>query len=678
MNNETRMKIRKFFYVDGDDPDLAIAQKTALSKQIPLMYFILLVNTWGVAITHLDIAPSVLTVYIPILLTIACAVRILSWWKRGRHVLTSGDKAVAELRRTNRVAWLLAAVFAGWGICLAPYGDEFIQSHVAFYMGITVIGCIFCLTHLLSAALAVTLVVDTIFIAYFGLTGNDIFVAMAVDVGLVSLAMLTVLWVQFRDFTNLIISRRELQEKTDALERRELELLERHAETQVLSNENNRLANRDTLTALPNRRLFFSTLDAMISGLTDKDMPIYVGLIDLDGFKPVNDLYGHGTGDDLLIQVAARLSEVCSTDAFVARLGGDEYGFVVRTNDTEFTPALGKAICAAIDHPFVVNDTAIAITASVGVANSGDVTGDIARCLYEMADYALYQAKRNAPGTTVMFSAEHQRHRSRLLVIEQALSDGSIDQDITLAFQPIFDLRAGKIVAFEALARWKHEKLGMVSPTEFIPVAERLGMINHLTRVLLAEALSQAGTWPHDIGLSFNLSTRDLASSDQAMRLLALIAHSGIAPHRVDLEITETAMLTDLPRARAIAETFRNAGIGIALDDFGTGYSSLTHLHSMPLNKIKIDRSFVTGMETEAASAKIVKSLIRMCEDMKLDCIVEGIETAAEMRAIQRLGACFVQGYFISKPVTAEDARLLVANPVVQRNMGKIGGDNQA
>lgn len=648
------------FHVRDDDPTLATAQQAALSKHIPLMYFILLVNTWGVAITHLSVAPVFLTIVVPVAMTIACAIRMLQWGQRLRRPPPDACKAIAELRRTNRIAWGLAGIFAAWGIALTPYGDSFMQSHVAFYMGITVIGCIFCLTHLLPAALAVTLVVNIAFVAYFGLTGNAIFVAMAIDVGLVSVAMLMVLWVQYRDFTNLVVSRRELEDKKNALEKRELDLIEEQKQTEALSEENRKLANMDSLTGLANRRFFFANLDEMIGKAASGSDPIHVGLIDLDGFKPVNDVHGHTVGDTLLTQLAARLAQACHGRGLVARLGGDEFAFLVQTADLAAPKRLAEDICNLCREPFFISGTMIEVGASVGFANSA-LCGDVPGRLYEQADFALYQAKRHAPGTAVAFSSAHHQSLSRLTVIEQALRDGSVNQQISMAFQPIFDIENNAITAFEALARWHHPLLGAVSPAEFIPAAERLGHINHLTRTLLTMALQEARTWPRHIRLSFNLSARDLSSTDHAMRLLALIANSGVEPARIDLEITETAILTDLERARAIAEAFRSAGIGISLDDFGTGYSSLMHLHSMPLTKIKIDRSFVAKIERDAASAKIVQSLLRMAADMGFDCIVEGVESAAEMDTVRSLGGRFIQGYHISKPLNRDAASRLVA-----------------
>ncbi|MQY45202.1 EAL domain-containing protein [Rhizobiales bacterium RZME27] len=261
----------------------------------------------------------------------------------------------------------------------------------------------------------------------------------------------------------------------------------------------------------------------------------------VDGFKPVNDVHGHKAGDELLSQLASRLARTSHGRALVARLGGDEFAFLLQTADPAAPKKLAEEICGVCREPFVIADAMIEVGASIGFASSALSHEEMTR-LYDQADFALYQAKRNAPGTALAFSPEHHHSLSRLTVIEHAFRDGSVNQHISLAFQPIFDVANNTVTAFEALARWHHPVLGPVSPAEFIPVAERLGHIKQLTRTLLSMALQEARFWPHHIRLSFNLSARDLSSSDHAMRLLALIANSGIEPSRIDLEITETAI----------------------------------------------------------------------------------------------------------------------------------------
>ncbi|RYG98956.1 MAG: diguanylate cyclase, partial [Alphaproteobacteria bacterium] len=307
---------------------------------------------------------------VPLALTILCFYRILTWWYSIDSDCTA-PIAIKALKRTNRLAWVIAAAFTGWSLTLFEFGDAYMQSHVAFYMGITVIGCIFCLSHLRSAAFIVSLVVNVAFIGFFSETGNRVFVAMAVDVALVSVAMLVVLCVQYRDFTNLVAKQRE---------------------TQALSDENRRLANVDSLTGMPNHRCFFAELDIAFAEAQSKRKTFAVGLLDLDGFKPVNDIYGHAVGDQLLIEVGERLSRVCDK-VFVSRLGGDEFAFIVPDAESRDLFALGEEICALMRAPFLVSEAIVQISGSAGFAVYPEV-GNSSMQLYERADYALYQAKR--------------------------------------------------------------------------------------------------------------------------------------------------------------------------------------------------------------------------------------------------------------------------------------------
>ncbi len=225
------------------------------------------------------------------------------------------------------------------------------------------------------------------------------------------------------------------------------------------------------------------------------------------------------------------------------------------------------------------------------------------------------------------------------------------DVEMELVFQPIVDAMSEHTAGFEALARWQSPRLGWVSPADFIPAAERIGLIRPLTQALLVRALATARTWPDDIRLSFNLSAHDVCAAEGILPLIAIIENSGLPPHRIDFEITETAVTFDFVRAQQSIATLKAMGCGISLDDFGTGYSSLSHVHRLPLDKLKIDRSFVSDINENPVSHKIVKSLTGLCDDMEIACVVEGVETRAQLDSLRRLGCDFLQGYYFSKPM---------------------------
>ena len=633
-------KIRDFMSVPQDNPELLKAQYRAFSRQLPLMYFILLTNTWALAVTHHSIAPTWLTIYCPALFTLLCGIRVAGWW-RSRYVVPTPEIAFRALTRTNRLTSVLTIAFSAWALGLCPYGDSLARAHVAFYMAITVIACIFSLMHLRPAAFTVAIIANVVFIAFFGSSGNLTFMAMAANALLVTIAMMFILQANYRDFARMVDGRTSLK---------------------ALSNENFRLANLDSLTSLPNRRQFFARLDEEFLAAQAQGCRLAVGVIDLDGFKPVNDIYGHAVGDKLLIAVGERLAAACG-EAHLARLGGDEFALIVRdVDDTELLKRGGQ-ICAALRKTFELTEVTVQISGSVGFTVFPELASNATE-LFEQADYALYHSKRTSRGNAVLFSTEHEAEIHRNGKIERALRAADLDKELAVVFQPVVDARTEKAVGFEALARWTSPTLGHVSPDQFIPVAERAGIVNRLTRVLLEKALTVAAGWPDHVRLSFNLSNHDINSSEGVIRIIGIILKSGMDPRRIDFEITETAIMRDFEQAHSAINTIKTFGCGISLDDFGTGYSSLSQLHALPLTKIKIDRSFVTQLHQRPASYKIVKSLIALSRDMGLGCVIEGVETEQELKALLRLGGFEIQGYYYSPPLPASGLAAFLDAPI--------------
>lgn len=622
-----------FMSVPSDNPALLKEQYRAFARQMPMMYFILMTSTWAVAATHMATAPLWLTIGLPSLFTAASFARILHWW-RSRNIEPTPEAALHALRRTNRLAFIIAAVFTGWSYMLFPYGDAYAQSHLAFYMSITVISCIFCLMFLRSAAVMVTVIVNGTFIPFYALTGQPTFIAIAVNIALVSAGMLVILMVNYRNFA---------------------EMVDAHARTEALSNENLRLANLDSLTGLPNRRAFFAHLQAVWERASTTRTRIAVGVLDLDGFKPVNDIYGHSTGDKLLVEVGGRLAGLETGETRFFRLGGDEFAFVTTDLcETEVLVSLGAEICRVLQEPFALPAATVQISASVGAAVHPD-SASSPETLFDHADYALYHGKRTRRGTCTLFSNAMDAQIRREALIEQVLKQADMDEELSVVFQPIVDSSSGRTIGFEALARWDSPVLGRVPPGEFVPVAERGGFVGRLTRTLLRKAVATAEHWPAGMRLSFNLSAHDLNTEESVLAIAAILGRSSFDSRRIDFEITETAFAHDFEQVRRSIETLRTMGCGISLDDFGTGYSSLTRLHALPLTKIKIDRSFVKDLHKNPASLKIVKSLLALSRDMHLDCVVEGVETREEMEALAKLGAILIQGYFYSPPVAADE-----------------------
>ncbi|PSO23363.1 bifunctional diguanylate cyclase/phosphodiesterase [Bradyrhizobium sp. MOS002] len=630
----------ELFRVPADNPELMRAQFDAFSKQIPLLYFILITNTIAVAYTYVPLAPPSLSMIVPAVLIAMTGFRTF-WWLRQRRVVRNDADILRNLRLTNWIAAPIAAGFTVWSFALYPYGDPFAKSQVAFYMAVTVIGCIFSLMHLRSAALIVTLVVDVPYVLFFWATGEPTLKAIAVNNLLVSGAMVTVLFIYYRDFADLVASRKSL--------------LAQQAATQALSDENFRLANLDSLTELPNRRRFFAELSSAFADAERRKVRVAVGIIDLDGFKPINDNYGHSVGDRVLIEAGRRIREVCEgfgpQRVEFARLGGDEFGLVVCGDpDDADLMRLGERIGEQVKLPYQLDTAHTGLSCSIGFALFPQ-SATTAEALYECADYSLYHAKRHLRGRTVIFSSELEAEIRSRGVIENLLRTADFSTEMDLVFQPIVDAMSEHTAGFEVLARWHSSRLGLVSPADFIPAAERIGLIRPLTQALLVRALATARTWPDHIRLSFNLSAHDVCSPEGILPLITIVEKSGLPPHRIDFEITETAVTFDFVRAQQSIAALKAMGCGISLDDFGTGYSSLSHVHWLPLDKIKIDRSFIADVNDNPVSHKIIKSLTGLCDDMEIACVAEGVETRAQLDTLRRLGCDFIQGYYFAKPM---------------------------
>ncbi len=620
--------IRGFMSVQSENPELLKAQYRAFTRQMPMMYFILLSSTWALAITHFGVAPSWLTTGGPLLLTCGCLLRVV-FWLRTRHFEPSPELAYAALKRANRLAGFIAISFTLWSFALVPYGDAYLRSHVAFYMAITVISCIFCLMYVRSAAFIVALIVNGAFVAFFISTAQPTFVAIAVNLLLVCAGMMSILLTNYRNFESMVVSR----QRSDAL-----------------STENFKLANLDSLTGLANRRAFFAALEVELEKARLSGNRLALGVMDLDGFKPVNDLYGHSVGDRLLVEVAIRLSDVLKAST-PFRLGGDEFAIIAPLPpESDQLVINANAITARLREPYHMPEGTVHISASMGIAVFPDLALSREQ-LFDRADYALYHAKKKQRGRAVLFNSDLEKQINTDAKIESVLKQANLDKELSLVFQPIVDIRNQVTLGFEALARWDSPTLGKVSPAYFIPIAERAGIVSSLTRPLFRKALAAANRWDPCLRLSFNLSAHDLNSESGVLSLIGIIESSGFDPRRLDLEITETAFTHDFEQVSQSVAMLRCLGCGISLDDFGTGYSSLTRLHALPLTKFKIDRSFVTNLHQSPSSYKIVKSLLTLSADMGLDCVIEGVETEEELAALIALGGISVQGYLFSPPL---------------------------
>lgn len=620
-----------------DAPELILAQWRAMSRQVPLLYAMLLSNTLLVAGTHFTVAPIELTLYVPIILAITCIVRV-AFWARHRNRAATFEEAKRALRAMVWVGAALAIGFVSWSLSLFPYGDAYLQAQIGFYLGITCLGCMLCLMHVKAAALTVGIFVLVPFTIFFSASGQVAFVGIAINLAVVIAVLIIILLANNRDFAALVASRNEMAH--------------RQSETQRLLDENHRLANMDSLTGLPNRRSFGRHLTETLRRAEETGTSIAVARLDLDRFKSVNDIFGQNAGDRVIIAVARRIEALHRNGTLVARLAGNSFALIMEGElDEKALAHFGDVLCQAMRTSFDLPGGIIRLSASAGFATS--VPGDTADSLYDRADYATSVAKRDARGTAVVFSESHASEIKQVRRMEHLLHTANLSEEIYILLQPQFDVALGATTGFEVLARWRSPILGEVSPAEFIPMAERTGQINKITQIVLRQAMEASVHLPRPIRLSVNLSAHDIGSAT-AIDAIASQLGTSEAPCRIDFEITETAVMRDLRQANQSLLTLLGLGARIALDDFGTGHSSLTHVQKLPLHRIKVDRSFVVEVINDPASRAIIKTMIDLGRNLGISCVFEGIETEEQLDALMGLGGTVMQGYLFGRPMTAE------------------------
>ncbi len=417
----------------------------------------------------------------------------------------------------------------------------------------------------------------------------------------------------------------------------------------------------DPLTGLNNRRGFDEELCSLHLSAAKHNMKIAIGIVDLDRFKAVNDIYGHAVGDAVLVLVAKRLRECLGSEALLGRLGGDEFAFVLTdVTSLDDLRTTGQDICEALAQEERFGETVICPYASVGVAvcDASEIT---VADLYDRADFALYSNKENNNEVLNIFDDAHSAEFLRRKALEAALANAKPDE-FDINYQPIVEMQTGKTLGFEALARWNSPTIGEVGPGEFIALAERMARITPLTRHFLVNALETAKTWPDHLNLSFNLSSHDLATLDLAAELKAIVLNSGFPPERIVMEVTETAMVTDTSLVREALQLLIETGVRIALDDFGTGYSSLLHLHEFTFDRIKVDRSLTKDLDLSAKKRSIVSLLINLSKNLGVDCVVEGVENERQVALLLAMQADLAQGFLFGEPLSKEEVYKRIAD----------------
>jgi diguanylate cyclase (GGDEF)-like protein/PAS domain S-box-containing protein len=410
------------------------------------------------------------------------------------------------------------------------------------------------------------------------------------------------------------------------------------------------LAFHDALTGLPNRTVFADHLARTVAKADEGADPVAVLCVDLDGFKAVNDIYGHPAGDALLVAAAQRLRAAVRGHELVARLGGDEFAVVQSGGEQpDHAGLLAGRIVEALGEPFALGPDTVRISASVGVALFPADAAD-PESLIKNADMALYRAKAEGRGTARFYEAAMDEALRQRRQLEADLRQAIGRRELCVHYQPLADLGSGRILGFEALLRWNHGRLGEIGPATFIPLAEESGFILKLGEWVLREACAEAARWTPALKLSVNLSPVQFTQGDLAAEVEAVLAETGLDPARLELEVTEGLLIKDAERAIVILERLKALGVQISMDDFGTGYSSLSYFRMFPFDKVKIDQSFIRDMIENPQARAIIRSVIGLGQGLGMPVVAEGVETAEQLEALRAEGCDQVQGYWISRP----------------------------
>jgi len=416
-------------------------------------------------------------------------------------------------------------------------------------------------------------------------------------------------------------------------------------------------ATHDSLTGLPNRTLFFDRVQQAIAFSKRSGESVGMIMMDVDRFKEINDTLGHHFGDQLLIEIGRRLERTLRESDTVARLGGDEFAVKFTAPTQKHATEVATRVGTAFDAPFVLGDVSIDVNASLGIALY-PVHADDGDTLMKRADIAMYDAKRNHSGFA-MYEAGRDEHSLRRLTLMMELRQAIARDELELYFQPKIDVISEHVVHVEALVRWKHAVHGLMRPDEFIPLAEQAGNIGLITKWVVRKAIMQCAAWQREgveLAVAVNLSALDLLDSELPTLISGLLAEAKLAPSRLVLEITESAVMKDAAYALKVLRDLKRRGVSLAIDDFGTGYSSLAHLKRLPVDELKIDKSFVQNLSESATDdLVIVRSTIELGHNMGLIVIAEGVETPESWAILKRLGCDMAQGYYMSPPLPAEE-----------------------
>jgi diguanylate cyclase (GGDEF)-like protein len=461
-----------------------------------------------------------------------------------------------------------------------------------------------------------------------------------------------------------IADRQHVEVTVSSAQERTVLLFEDITERVLTEERINFMAHYDSLTGLPNRAFFSEQVKDSLEQVAEGEPGHMASLmiIDIDDFKHVNDTMGHLIGDRVLVETAERVGKALGSDHVIARLGGDEFiAYRIGKFDLDDVDADAQALLHAFATPFHVMGEVFPAAVSIGVVTSRDRADDL-DVLMTRADLALYKAKANGKSQSQVFREEMDTDYRRRQRLKSELKLALVSNGLNLAYQPIVDLKTRRVTSCEALARWTHPELGVIPPSVFIPIAEETGLISDITDWVLRSAARECQQWPENVSVSVNVSARDFRSADVRGMVEGALAETGLAPQRLEIEVTETALIENKDVASSILSQLAARGVGIALDDFGTGYSSLSYLHAMPFTKLKIDRIFVMDILESPRALKLLSNVARMGKDINLTVTAEGVETEEQLNAIiESTAVDQIQGFLFGVPLPSHRVAELIS-----------------
>ncbi|WP_417613165.1 putative bifunctional diguanylate cyclase/phosphodiesterase [Parasphingorhabdus sp.] len=607
-------------------PDLQAEQFRNLCKQVPTLYGVLLINTIVLCYSVYGAVPALLSIVVPGIFLSLVVVRATIWLARKDD--SPGEERITKyLRSTTVIAGVVSIGLGVWSVALLQSDGD--GHFVTLFIAFGAIACTYCLSSLPKAAFATVFCSTTPVIFELLTSGVHIEIAAGVNLLLIFLLILRLVMHQYNYLIESVTSRSQVKA----------------------------LAYSDSLTGLPNRRAFTECLEQTVNSASKNGEAVAVALIDLDGFKAINDTFGHASGDDVLIQAGVRLQKICQDCQMVARLGGDEFAVLMVADEaSEKFGDIGNRLVLEMSRPFSLSDSNLRLSASVGLASPSE-RDTSALAVMSRADVALYEVKNRGGKAMSWFLPTMAERLKRRIIIEQSLRETNPAPMIEVVFQPIFDVQTKKIACFEALARWNHPQLGLIPPLEFIEIAEQTDSIAALSEQIFDAAIREATGWDPAIGLSINLSGVDLSRASTPLMILSLCNRYGFDPARLEVEVTETSLLSDFDTAREQLDLLRKTGIRIALDDFGSGFASITYLQQIKFDRVKIDGELIADIIHSRDARRLVQGIIQLCSAIGAPSTAEKVEGKDQVAVLGGLGCDRLQGYYLSPPVSKDKAR---------------------